>query len=396
MSNIFIPERIQVGFQERKDTYTGKLAYVIYFDAKGVLRKEVSWKGWRDEKIDALIVDNKPQDGFILNKGIQRFNWSHFGSNRSYIRIYDSRGIEFEITPENLIGILTETNCNKRGLDGEFVYAWKGKELVLLPCNSEEYKKATEYTALQSQKISARDLKPGCSYTTKQGEEVIYVGRFEWFEWNSVGYYSDQPSTRTNKKRHIFYSVKEPSKYRSNDRFFYKSSVSFLAVINNEDPVQNYANIIDEWNSDIRSSDVKKIKTKKFSPTVEKIFEVTKEDKRMYLKRTHYTSREGSMISFWRIQSTENYRGHWHGNRVDHESEDTKYCFDKTGDFDTENMIFKSYENELRNRYPYYSKPTGYSKQEIAKMLQDDKFVEINIVLESGKSLSLKNRSHAL
>jgi hypothetical protein len=30
-SNIFIPDRINVGFQERKDTYTGKLAYVIYF-----------------------------------------------------------------------------------------------------------------------------------------------------------------------------------------------------------------------------------------------------------------------------------------------------------------------------------------------------------------------------
>lgn len=33
-TNIFIPTKINVGFQERKDTYTGKLAYVIYFDEK--------------------------------------------------------------------------------------------------------------------------------------------------------------------------------------------------------------------------------------------------------------------------------------------------------------------------------------------------------------------------
>ena len=31
-TNIFIPAKINVVFQERKDTYTSKLAYVIYFD----------------------------------------------------------------------------------------------------------------------------------------------------------------------------------------------------------------------------------------------------------------------------------------------------------------------------------------------------------------------------
>jgi hypothetical protein len=155
--NLFIPKKIKVGFQDRKGTYTGKLAYVIYFDNKGVLRKEKSWESWRDKKIDAQEFDNNPQDGFCLNKDVKRFNWDHFGSNRSYIRMYDPRGIEFEVTPENLIGILTETDCLKRGLEGKFVYAWKGTELVLLPCCSEEYKKAVDYTERQDQNISAKD-----------------------------------------------------------------------------------------------------------------------------------------------------------------------------------------------------------------------------------------------
>ncbi len=49
---IFIPTKIKVGYQERKDTYTKKLAYVIYFDEKGKLRKEASWQSWRDKKIE--------------------------------------------------------------------------------------------------------------------------------------------------------------------------------------------------------------------------------------------------------------------------------------------------------------------------------------------------------
>ncbi len=57
-TNIFIPEKINVGFQERSDTYTKKLAYVIYFDQKGVLRKEASWNSWRDRKIDNIIHEN--------------------------------------------------------------------------------------------------------------------------------------------------------------------------------------------------------------------------------------------------------------------------------------------------------------------------------------------------
>lgn len=69
-TNIFVPTKINVGFQERKDTYTGKLAYVIYFDEKGKLRKETSWQGWRDESIPNEIYDNEPMEGFVLNKKV--------------------------------------------------------------------------------------------------------------------------------------------------------------------------------------------------------------------------------------------------------------------------------------------------------------------------------------
>lgn len=68
--NIFIPQIINVGYQNRSGTYTGKLAYIIYYDEKGKLWKEASWNSWRDEKIPNEEFDNVPTTGFVLNKKV--------------------------------------------------------------------------------------------------------------------------------------------------------------------------------------------------------------------------------------------------------------------------------------------------------------------------------------
>ena len=38
--SIYIPKKIKVGYQNRYDTYTKKLAYVIYYDEKGKENKD--------------------------------------------------------------------------------------------------------------------------------------------------------------------------------------------------------------------------------------------------------------------------------------------------------------------------------------------------------------------
>ena len=67
-------KKIKVGFQERSDTFTKKLAYVIYYDQKGKLRKEKSWNSWKDDKIQDLDFDNIPTSGFVLNKMLADIN----------------------------------------------------------------------------------------------------------------------------------------------------------------------------------------------------------------------------------------------------------------------------------------------------------------------------------
>ena len=142
-TNLFIPTKIKVGFQKRTDTFTGKLAYVIYYDEKGKIRKETSWSNWRDDKIEAVEFDNTARNGFLFNKGIKRDGY-HWGSGRSVIRVYDPRDFEFEITVDNLIGILMHSDVSKRDIVENCVYAWTGGDLVLLPTNSEEYRQSVE------------------------------------------------------------------------------------------------------------------------------------------------------------------------------------------------------------------------------------------------------------
>lgn len=219
-SKLYIPKKLKVGFQKRRDTFTQKLAYVIYWDDKNVLRKEKSWESWRDKKIDSIEVDNQPHGGFTLNKDVHR-DGGHFGVGRNHIRVYDDRGIEFEITPENLVFILMNTNCVKRSLEGKFVYAFDGQDLVLLPTNCQDYKASAEFTKLQGEKFGTKNFTPGHWYLTKDQNELMYLGRHDWYEWkrekvverqrNQHSYYGGGKEDiyhyfRKFKKKHVFIS----------------------------------------------------------------------------------------------------------------------------------------------------------------------------------------------
>lgn len=194
-SSIFIPKTINVGYQNRSDTYTGKLAYVIYYDEKGKLRKEASWNSWRDEKIPNEEFENVPTSGFVLNKragGVEE-SWG-WNARKTYCRIYDPRNFEFEITIENLLYILENTNSIKgKGLEGEFVYGWDGKDLVLMPVESPDYKQIVEYNKIvhNNESIKTKDLILGATYLTKDNVEWIYIGRFDYYsdgyEWLENG-----------------------------------------------------------------------------------------------------------------------------------------------------------------------------------------------------------------
>lgn len=173
----FIPSKIKVGFQKRDGTYTGKLAYIIYYDNKGILRKEKSWEGWRDKSITPQEIENIPTEGFMLNRqaGGYKSDWNY---RQAYCRIWDPRGFEFEITIDNLLWILDFCDCHKgKGLSGKFVYSWVGQDLVLLPECTNEYKVSSVITSkMVSKDFKASDLKPGSLYRVKQAPRDWTIG----------------------------------------------------------------------------------------------------------------------------------------------------------------------------------------------------------------------------
>ena len=279
MTNVFIAPKIKVGFQKRADTFTGQLAYIIYYDNKGKLRKEQSWQTWRDKKIDPQEFDNAPMDGFTLNKDVKRYSGEWFSSNRTLIRVHDPRGFEFEVTTENLIGILMHTDCLRRGLIGQFVYAWVGPELVLLPTNSEEYQNAVKYTENLSKKVKQKEMVPGISYKTKREGDVIFMGKLNWYEYKGKSYYNCNGLRQENKV--LVFTADEGK------TFIKKPSAEFLSHANSDTPVSNFAELMDKFN---KKTYANKIVKYDFRPVT---FDATlKENKQgwygLHLERTSY------------------------------------------------------------------------------------------------------------
>lgn len=236
-NKIFIPKKIKVGYQNRSDTYTGKLAYVIYYDEKGKLRKQTSWESWRNDNIEPSDYDNEPTSGFVLNKkaGGDSCGWNH---RQTYCRVYDPRGFEFEITIPNLLYILDNCNSIKgKGLEGNFVYGWDGTDLLLVPEDSPDYKALMSLSEVlyENKKFNASNMIIGATYLTKQNEKWVYLGRYHLYDDNEWRY------DKLGKDKGLYY-------FFSQDGLFMtiKSTDNKIVDIVSEDYVNNYSDLMDK------------------------------------------------------------------------------------------------------------------------------------------------------
>jgi len=184
-NDIFIPEKIKIGYQKRTDTYTGKLAFITYYDESGILKRENSWNEWKDSKIPVDDFKNEPLSGFVLNKQAGGCSTGWNNHRKTYCRVYDPRGFEIEITIENLLYILENTNSMKgKGLEGDFIYGWEGVKLVLIPTCAPDYSEIIAYSDLRKRNsyIEEKDLIIGATYRSIKNETLIYMGKFEYHE----------------------------------------------------------------------------------------------------------------------------------------------------------------------------------------------------------------------
>lgn len=295
-SKIFLPKKIKVGFNKREDTYTGMLGYVIPFDGKK-WRQEVSWEGWRQKpgakvhvgyeknangtfnynkaiqktlgaELEPQEFDNEPMEGFVINKGAggKAGSSSSWNIRNEVIRVYDPRGFEFEISVPNIIYILQNANSFKgKGLEGKFIFGWEGKQLVLIPEEAPEYQQMVNFTTLQAQKVSVRDLIKGAKYKTKQLQDLVYIDRFDEtvFKYNRSGYKTRERGSdylekkAETKNMFVFYD-------QENKGYITLSGISTIAELVDSNPVSDYAEIVDGWFKLPRASKPKAIHIKKF------------------------------------------------------------------------------------------------------------------------------------
>lgn len=256
-SKMIIPKTITVGYNKRDDTYTGKLAYVIYTDDKGKLRKEASWQNWRDKKLGQDNFDNVPTSGFVLNKGVGGARMSYgWNARNEYVRVYDPRNFEFEISVSNLLFILQECSAIKgKGLEGEFVYSWSGTELVLLPVDCKEYEESAKHTERQKIKFDKKDLKEGYSYIMKDGTEALYLGRHNF---NDTYDYGGKTIDEFNPlgKNHIFLNLKK-DKYQS--PYLIQSGFAKIAECTSSAPLQQFPNEYEKFKKSSYCGDIKEL-----------------------------------------------------------------------------------------------------------------------------------------
>lgn len=248
-SSLYIPKTLKIGFQKRDDTFTGKLAYVIYYDEKKKLRKETSWNGWRDNTIDTMEIPNDPTDGFTMNKGFTRY--SDWGSGRAVIRMWDQRDFEFEIGLDNLVGILMHSDVSKREISEKCVFAWNGPELVLLPTNTEEYLSSVKYTQKQGNKVSAKDLVPGYTYIPKkENTPHIYLGRFVQYKDDGSVYSNDPRKQVAGEKKHWFQPTLPAYEGQTGPiQAITKDPAGFLSHVDAEEVHTDYASYLEALHS---------------------------------------------------------------------------------------------------------------------------------------------------
>lgn len=337
-----IPKILNVGYQNRRGTYTEKLAYVVYTDAKGVLRKETSWEGWCDKEIPKDTFDNVPTEGFVLNKGVG--GGRGWDGRNEYIRVYDPRDFEFEISVANLLFILQECSSIKgKGLEGEFVYAWDRADLVLLPCCSKEHEECTEFTKNQATKVTKKDMTEGCTYQMRDMTNVMYMGRHPWFSkeynWNHDNGKSSY--LKPCGKKHIFLNLDSENK---DPDYIVEAGFTRLAKKTSDEAISDYA---DAYETMVNSVHCLLPKTVVFER------EIVKEKELDYYGRHLFVKEDDKYRSVYIIKSRRYYYHSSHNQQI--VIAKSKHSFTppqvKDGNVKIDTVSFNHYNDDPRNTY---------------------------------------------
>lgn len=229
-TNIYMPDKIVVGYNERRDTESGYLAYVTSYDKNGKLRKEKSWQNWRNKNIEPGLFDNVPTEGFSLGNSVGGYGYG-WNMRKEYCRVQDPRGFDIEISTGNLLYILRYVaSMPGKRLIGKMVYCWDGADLLLVPEDSDEYKEISKFNNIikSKQTIKAKDLVVGSVYMYNGDKKMVYLGKAEHYKslWEYESIISNDGEVHKGETESGYFSENEVYKVRRinkklSDRFVF-------------------------------------------------------------------------------------------------------------------------------------------------------------------------------
>lgn len=125
----------------------------------------------------ARSYENVPLIGFRLTKSIRRY--SSWGSGNVKWRIEDPRGFELEITSPNMARIVDTCVIDQGEILEECIWARLKGDNILVPVSSDLYIAATRNDERMTSKVKPSEVNRGDRVTLQNGDEGIYLGKFE-------------------------------------------------------------------------------------------------------------------------------------------------------------------------------------------------------------------------
>ena len=181
---MYIPTELKVRIKTTKYSHTPceqvdltapYLSYITYIDEKKKLRKEPTWSVWGDKQIDD--IKNIPLTGYKTS-GVVKRSSEWFGSGRNMFRItHPNNEIEFEITANNMLAILSCCTLINGVIQEKCVLAWDGANMSLIPTSSDIYEEYVNITTIVNKKEKYTYEENGI-YKDKNGNEFLCLGQY--------------------------------------------------------------------------------------------------------------------------------------------------------------------------------------------------------------------------
>lgn len=134
IQSLYIPKSLYVELKIKDNCSTGKIGQVTsitYLDEGGTLREEnICWDHFDLNNVSEF--DNSPRNGFVINQEKK----GNYHNTRKNVLCYHPEGFNFEISYENLLGLITETNIEEGLIITPCIFAYSNKGLLLIPENS--------------------------------------------------------------------------------------------------------------------------------------------------------------------------------------------------------------------------------------------------------------------